>query len=73
VRLYVAIVIVLLVVIATAVSLMAKPIDAPLVIDHQSPGVWPTYAATPASMYICHVRPVRDIPSEERAGKVVQT
>lgn len=30
-------------------------------------------AAIPASMYVCHVRPVRDIPRDERAGKVVQT
>lgn len=30
-------------------------------------------AVIPAAMYVCHVRPVRDIPRDERAGKVIQT
>lgn len=68
-----AIIILALATIATAMSMAAKPIDPPLVIDAQSPGVWPTYAAMPAAMIVCNVRPVRDIPGAERAGKVIQT
>lgn len=44
-RLYVAIIILGLAMIATAVGLMAKPLETPTLIDAQSPGVWPTYAA----------------------------
>lgn len=43
-RAYVLGIILGLAVIATAVGLAQKPIDAPMVIDAQSPGVWPQYA-----------------------------
>lgn len=45
-RLYVLLIIALLAVIAAAVAFAAKPLDPPVLIDAQSPGVWPTYAAT---------------------------
>jgi hypothetical protein len=43
-RLYVAIIILLLVAIAFAVSILAKPIESPLQVDESGPGAWPTYA-----------------------------
>lgn len=41
---YVLGIILLVAVIATAVNLAQKPIEAPVQIDAQSPGVWPRYA-----------------------------
>lgn len=47
-RLYVAIIILGLAAIATAVGLAKKPIEPPIQIDAQSPGVWGRYAAATA-------------------------
>lgn len=44
-RLYAALIGLALMTIATIASFAAKPIEVPTMIDAQSPGVWPKYAA----------------------------
>lgn len=47
VRLYALIIILGLAVIAATIGLAQKPLEPPMKIDAQSPGVWPRYADDP--------------------------
>jgi hypothetical protein len=58
VRLYVAIIIAGLAIIAFAVGNAAKPIVPPIKIDAQSPGVWPKYASVPQMPGAMICRPI---------------
>lgn len=52
-RLYAAIIILGLAVIATIASFTAEPAALPEVIDAQSPGAWPTYASAHDTDLMC--------------------